>query len=268
MIVLIFALIALAIALVYAFFFSAVNGLGDIWKPILMFIGSFIAINALYLLVLWVIGLPVKAAPRAKQSAICRAAGVSVCGFMLGHCWTRVRTEGLEKLPKDSRFLLICNHRSSFDPIATMYALRDYNVSFISKPSNLRIPIVGKIAWGACYLPINREDNREALKTILQAAEYLRTDQCSMCIYPEGTRSHGTEMLPFHSGSFKIAQKAGVPLVIASIEGTENVAKNVLRRPTTVTLKILEVIDAETVKSEKTNSLAEHSVETIHAAIA
>ena len=73
-----------------------------------------------------------------------------------------------------------------------------------------------------------------------------------MCIYPEGTRSHGTAMLPFHSGSFKIAQKAGVPLVIASIEGTENVAKNVLRRPT----------------REKTNTLADHSVETIQAAIA
>ena len=89
-----------------------------------------------------------------------------------------------------------------------------------------------------------------------------------MCIYPEGTRSHGTAMLPFHSGSFKIAQKAGVPLVIASIEGTENVTKNVLRRPTRVTLKILEVIDAAEVKAEKTNTLADHSVETIQAAIA
>ena len=65
-----------------------------------------------------------------------------------------------------------------------------------------------------------------------------------------------------------IAQKAGVPLVIASIEGTENVTKNVLRRPTRVTLKILEVIDAAEVKAEQTNSLADHSVETIQAAIA
>lgn len=268
MIVLIFALIALAAALVYAFYFSAISGFADVWKPILVFVGSFVAINALYVLAVWLIGLPVKAAPREKQSALCRAVGVSVCGFMLGHCWTRVRTEGTEKLPKDSRFLLICNHRSGFDPIATMYALRDYNVSFVSKPSNMNIPVVGKIAWGACFLPINREDNREALKTILKAAEYLRTDQCSMCIYPEGTRSHGTGMLPFHSGSFKIAQKAGVPIVIASIEGTEQVARNVLRRPTTVTLKILDVIDAETVKSEKTKALAERSVETIHAAIA
>ncbi len=268
MIVTVFALAALAIALVYAFYFSAVSGLSDIWKPILMFIGSFVAINALYLLVLWIIGLPIKAAPRVKQSNICRVAGASVCGFMLGHCWTKVRTEGIEKLPKNGRFLLVCNHRSSFDPIATMYALRDYNVSFISKPSNLKIPIVGKLAWGACFLPINREDNREALKTILQAAEYLRTDQCSLCIYPEGTRSHGTEMLPFHAGSFKIAQKAGVPLVIASIEGTENVTKNILRRPTHVTLKILEVIGADEVKAEKTNTLAEHTVEVIKAAIA
>ena len=72
----------------------------------------------------------------------------------------------------------------------------------------------------------------------------------------------------WQNGAFKIAQKAGVPLVIASIEGTENVTKNVLRRPTRVTLKILEVIDAAEVKAEKTNTLADHSVETIQAAIA
>lgn len=100
MIVLIFALIALAIALVYAFYFSAVTGLADIWKPLLMFLGSFVAINVLYLLVMWLIGLPVKAAPRARQSEICRVAGVSICSFILGHCWTRVHTEGLEKLPE------------------------------------------------------------------------------------------------------------------------------------------------------------------------
>ena len=47
MIVLIFALIALAIALVYAFGFSAVTGLADIWKPLLMFLGSLVAINVL-----------------------------------------------------------------------------------------------------------------------------------------------------------------------------------------------------------------------------
>ena len=92
MIVLIFALIALAIALVYAFYFSAVTGLADIWKPLLMFLGSFVAINVLYLLVMWLIGLPVKAAPRARQSEICRVAGVSICSFILGHCWTRVHT--------------------------------------------------------------------------------------------------------------------------------------------------------------------------------
>ena len=74
MIVLIFALIALAIALVYAFYFSAVTGLADIWKPLLMFLGSFVAINVLYLLVMWLIGLPVKAAPRARPSEICRGA--------------------------------------------------------------------------------------------------------------------------------------------------------------------------------------------------
>ena len=37
-------------------------------------------------------------------------------------------------------------------------------------------------------------------------------------------------MLPFHSGSFKIAQKAGVPLVIASISGSEKIKRNLFLR--------------------------------------
>ena len=80
-----------------------------------------------------------------------------------------------------------------------------------------------------------------------------------MAIYPEGTRSKSDQLLPFHAGSFKIAQKANVPLVISSIRGSERIGKNVLRRPTDVYLDILEVIPAEKVKSMSTRELAEYS---------
>ena len=78
-----------------------------------------------------------------------------------------------------------------------------------------------------------------------------------MCIYPEGTRSHGTAMLPFHSGSFKIAQKAGVPIVVGTVEGTERIARNVPWRRSHVYVRIREVIPAETVKAATTNALTE-----------
>ena len=65
------------------------------------------------------------------------------------------------------------------------------------------------------------------------------------------------ELLPWHAGSLKIAQKANVPIVVATIEGTERIAHNVPWRRTHVYLSIREVIPAETVKATKTNALTE-----------
>ena len=84
-----------------------------------------------------------------------------------------------------------------------------------------------------------------------------------MFIYPEGTRSKGCELLPFHGGSFKLAQKAGVGIAVAATDGTEKVKGNLVFRKTKVTFDVLEFIPAEKVKEAKTAELAEYSRELI-----
>ena len=74
-------------------------------------------------------------------------------------------------------------------------------------------------------------------------------------------------MLPFHAGSFKIAQRAGVPLVIACLSGTERIHRNFPWRPTAVTLTILEVLPAEQVKAMSTQELSAHSCERMERAL-
>ena len=132
----------------------------------------------------------------------------------------------------------------------------------------MRIPIAGSVSYGAGFLPIDRENARNALKTIVTAADYLVKGICSVGIYPEGTRSRTNEMLPFHAGSFKIAQRAGAPLAIASIRGSEQIKKNLFLRPTDVYLDILEVVPADKVRSMSTNELAEYSRNLIAGSIA
>ena len=176
---------------------------------------------------------------------------------------------GLEKVPRKGRFLLVSNHRFAFDPIVFYAVMPWAELAFLSKKENFSIFIVAQVMREVLCLPVDRNNDRESLKSILKAIQFIKDDKASIAVFPEGgTNKTDAPLLPYRSGVFKIAQKAGVPLVIASIEGTENVAKNVLRRPTQVTLKILEVIDAAEVKAEKTNTLADHSVETIQAAIA
>lgn len=161
----------------------------------------------------------------------------------------------MEKLPKNERFLLVCNHRSKFDPILTWYVLRDYNLAFISKPENFKVPLYGRIIRRCCFMAIDRENPRNALKTIHQAAELIKQNEVSVAVYPEGTRSKTCELLPFHNGIFKIAKEAGVPIIVAAIQGTERIHKNYPWHASAVDIDIVDVVPADTIKNSRTNAI-------------
>ena len=231
-----------------------------LWKCALVWLGSFAALNVLYVLFWVIVAATVDdTKPLKKQRELCRFGCANIAGWLSDWAGLRVTVTGEELLPREGRFMLVCNHRSMFDPIVGADRLRQYNISYISKPSNLKLPFIGKLAYGAGFLPIDRSNDREALKTILLAADYLKRDLCSMAVYPEGTRSRDGKLLPFHAGSFKIAQKAGVPLVIAAIDGTEQVHRLFPCRRTRVRLQILEVVSAERVKAMGTRELSDYS---------
>ena len=251
----IFVCVSLLCTLLFAHFVSA----GALWAP-LIFVLSFLLCHALYVLRFFLAcGPQDQSRPIEKQNPTARRGCAGAAGFLCAYGGLKVRIHGREKLPRDRRFLFVCNHRSLFDPLIVMDKLRDYNISFISKPSNLAIPLAGDVAYAAGYLAIDRENDRKALKTILTAADYMKRDLCSVGIYPEGTRSHTEEMLPFHPGSFKLAQRAGAPLVIACVRGTGEIHKHPLRLPKIVDLDILAVLEPEQVKAMSTSELSDYS---------
>ena len=231
---------------------------------LLISLGVFLLLHLLFVVFFWLVSLPVpKDKPLDKRHPfICWGVvnGISVLNVYFS---VRPVITGVEKIPTDGRFLYVCNHRSAFDPIIVMDKLRRYEISFISKPSNMNIPMIGRVAHAAGFLAIDRENDRNALKTILTAADYLKRDICSIGIYPEGTRSRTNELLPFHAGSLKIAQKARVPIVVAATHGSEQVKRLKLFGGTKVYLDILDVIPAETVCSTKTTELSDQIVDMI-----
>lgn len=170
----------------------------------------------------------------------------------------RIHTNGLEKVPHDTKNLLfVSNHRSNFDPIITWHIFKKWQPAFVSKASNFKIPIFGRFIRKCCFMAIDRENPRNALKTILKAAELLKKGEVSIGIYPEGTRSKECKLLPFHNGVFKIAQKANADIVVLAVSGTEQIHKNYPFHHTDVYLDVLEVLSADTVKSSKTDALGE-----------
>lgn len=195
-----------------------------------------------------------------QQSLFYRWVLNGVCNLTLRVCRIRIHVEGLEKLPKDSKKLLfVSNHRSNFDPIVTWYVLKKWEPAFISKEANFHIPILGRMIRKCCFLPIDREDPRKAILTIQKAAKILEKGEVSMAVYPEGTRSKSGELLPFHNGVFKIAQKAGAQVAVLALSGTEKVHKNLPLHHTDVYLQVLYVVDGDEVTGNRTALLGERA---------
>lgn len=171
----------------------------------------------------------------------------------------RYKISGEEKFPETGNFLFISNHRSNYDPIIQWTVFKRYKLSFISKKENFKIPFYGRIIHRCCFMPIDRKSPRKAMETVNRAAKLLIETGNSVGVYPEGKRSKEGRLLPFHAGVLKVAQKAGKPVVVSTIEGTENIFRNIKRfRKTVVTIKILETIDAEKVRELKTSELSEY----------
>ena len=167
----------------------------------------------------------------------------------------RVHVSGIEKIPKDTKLLFVSNHRSNFDPIITWYALKKWEIAFVSKPENFKIPFFGRIIRKCCFMPIDRENPRNAIVTINRAAKLLKKQEVSIGVYPEGTRSKTCELLPFHNGVFKIAQKAEAPVAVLCITGTERIRKRTPFKATDVYLDVLEVFSGTNIKETKTETI-------------
>ena len=170
----------------------------------------------------------------------------------------KIHTEGLEKIPQGTRFMMVQNHRSKFDPIVSWFILEKYDMAFLSKHENLEIPIFGRIIRKCCYMSINREHPSKAMETVVNAAQLLKDDQVSMGVYPEGTRNTTEEpLLPFHNSIFKIAQMADVPIVVMTAKGTADIKHNYPKKASHVYFNVTGVIPAEELKGKKTHEIAD-----------
>ena len=107
-------------------------------------------------------------------------------------------------------------------------------------------PMMHKIQ---CQL-INRENDREALKTILKCIQILKEDKASVAVFPEGgILSEDGKLHHFRPGEFKIAQKANVPIVVCTLKNTKDVVRNIKHlHPSSVEMKVVDVIPAEELK--------------------
>lgn len=126
--------------------------------------------------------------------------------------------EGQENIPEGACAFYV-NHQGYGD-IPTMFRVCEgKQVGFVAKDSAEKLPFISDWIKASQGVFIKRGETREGLKAIKKGAEKLKNGY-SLVIFPEGTRSHCSDMAEFKAGSFKLATKAGVPIVPVTINGS------------------------------------------------
>ena len=127
-------------------------------------------------------------------------------GRMLVLLGIRLRVEGHP--PAQGPMLLVSNHLSWLD-ILVLHASR--HCRFVSKADVRHWPLVGTLATGAGTLYIEREKRRDAMRVVHHMADSLRAGEI-VAVFPEGTTSDGSGVLPFHANLIQAAISADAPV--------------------------------------------------------
>jgi len=257
-------LIAISFSVLITYFCIPVGHGLHYFVPLLLLIAGYIIGVALMWVILSLFALPYdKKKIYDKPSKWASFWLRESIAYINNHAGIRVKIIQNKPLPK-GRFLLICNHRSKFDPmiLAALYGKKD--LAFITKPTNFKIPIGGHFMAGACYLSIDRYDKLKSLEVIKRATDLIANDLTSVGVFPEGTRSETNEMGEFHEGVFSIALKSQCPIVVTSFMGTEKIHSNFPKRFSKVTLKIVDVIYPEDYQGMIAKNLSDHCYQLMH----
>ncbi len=190
----------------------------------LLLVAIFLMFFAIFSLPMYLIQYFVGKKSPDKQFRIGQKITVAALNSMLFLSGTKKNVIGTENIPKDEAVLYVANHRSYFD-ILLGYTTVPNLTSFVAKKEMLRIPCIRTWMRYMRCLFLDRDDAREGLKTILQGIEQLK-EGYSVFIMPEGTRVQEEEMIPFHDGSFKLAEKSGSAIIPVAITNTDNIFEN------------------------------------------
>lgn len=135
------------------------------------------------------------------------------------------------------------NHQSLTDMVQVLYLLPKANGTLIKKEA-FRVPVLGWAFRAAGFTPVDRSNPKAARASLEAAVTAMKTGQ-SFVIAPEGTRSRTGKLGPFKSGGFRLAARAGVPVVPITVTGARDILPKggMLIRPGTIQVRYHEPLE-------------------------
>ena len=139
--------------------------------------------------------------------------------WIVFHVGFRVRAEGRDNLKKirTRGYILAPNHISAIDPVFVIIT-RFWGRRMIVFAKKELFEINAFLSWFfRCAGAMCVRGTKEEAAVIDETVARCQNGE-SLLIFPEGTRNKTpATFLPFHEGSFKIAEKANVPIIPMTI---------------------------------------------------
>lgn len=137
---------------------------------------------------------------------------------VLAGAGVRLKVEVDPAFDRGRGYVVLANHESYLD-VPVLLAALPVPVRFAAKKNLFKIPFFGWAIRAGGFIPVNREDRRQAVEVFNAASALIRRGG-SVAFFPEGTRSPDGRLGRFKRGGFLVAQKCGAPIVPVGLGGT------------------------------------------------
>ena len=140
------------------------------------------------------------------------------CRMVALTIFARITVHGTEHVQPGRPYVYVANHSSLIDTPA-LFAYLPHQFKIMAKRGLFYVPFMGWHLWTSGNFPVDRGDARKTAKSLRRVIDGVKGGK-SLAGFPEGTRTPDGRLQDFKPGLFKIALKAGVPVVPVAIRGT------------------------------------------------
>jgi len=176
-------------------------------------------------------------------------------------CGLKYKVSGLEKLSSPP-YVVVANHQSFWENVFMQIIFPEH--TWVIKRELFNIPFFG---WGFRLvdpIAIDRSRSNSINQILEQGQQKLLSKQC-LIIFPEGTRILPHQTTKFKASAAKLTLLAKVPLVIMVHNAGLFWPKGFwLKKPGTIEVKIVEVMQIEQLKNYDARSLTAYIEEVIN----
>lgn len=130
----------------------------------------------------------------------------------------RIHVHGTEHVEHGRSYVYMANHSSLIDTPA-LFACLPHQFKIMAKKELFYVPFMGWHLWASGNFPVDRGDARRTARSVRAVIDGIKAGK-SLAVFPEGTRTSDGRLQEFKPGAFKIAVRAGAPIVPVTIRGT------------------------------------------------